>query len=85
MQVKEAIEYLTKLDPEEHIVIAWWEKDYFFHWLDEDYDLFDPPVTEKEWEDASIEADKIDWSYTHESIYFAMRHWIEEERKEDDE
>lgn len=84
MQVKEAIKYLSELDPEEHIVIAWWTKGCFFHWSDPAYDLVDPPVSDKEWEYATEEGDEIDWSYTHESIYFAMRHWIEEERKEDE-
>ena len=79
MQVKEAVKYLSKMDQEAHIVIAWWEMDGFF---DDDYDWFEPRVSKEEWENVAEIGDDIDWSGTHETIRFAIEEAIRDDRKE---
>ena len=79
MQVKEAVKYLSKMDQEEHIVIAWWEMDGFF---DDDYDWCEPRVSKEEWENVAEIGDDIDWSGTHETIRSAIEEAIRDDRKE---
>lgn len=80
MKVQHAIKYLSQRDPEEHIVIAWWDMDDFF---DDDYDWFEPRVSKKEWNGVTEVGDDIDWSDTHDTIRFFMEEAIRDDRKED--
>ena len=47
MMVKDAIEYLSRLDAESDIIIAWWEKNMFS----------DIPMTDNEWQECSEHAE----------------------------
>ncbi len=80
MKVKDAIKYLSHRDPEEHIVIAWWDEDDFFG---DDNDWFEPRVSKAEWEDVVHIGDDMDWSMTHESLLSVMEMEIRANRKED--
>jgi len=69
---KEAIKYLSDLDPEESIVIAWWQKDMFAR----------EEMTDEEWEWAARQVnDKMDWSYTHEFISEGLDVYVDEFRE----
>tara|TARA_Y100000401_G_scaffold91961_1_gene77787 strand:+ start:13857 stop:14126 length:270 start_codon:yes stop_codon:yes gene_type:complete len=80
MRVKDAINYLNQLPPEDQIVIAWWEMDMFYD-PDPEQTRFDPPVTKTEWEDVVHIGDDMDWSMTHESLLSVMDMEIEDNRK----
>jgi hypothetical protein len=43
MKVSKAIEYLSKLDPNEDIIIDWWDKSFTMIW-DEDNNELDVPL-----------------------------------------
>ena len=43
MKVSQAIEYLSKLDPNEEIIIDWWDRSFTMIW-DEDDNELDVPV-----------------------------------------
>ena len=59
MKVQEAIEYLSKKNPDEQIIIAWWDSEAFAP-------LY---LTRVEWEDYSESAeDWMDWSRAHEAL-----------------
>ena len=59
MKVKQAIKLLSELDPEESIVIAFWEKGAFEGILQDDTD----------WETiADNVTNEADWSRAHEDI-----------------
>jgi len=81
MKVKDAIKYLNQLDPEDHIVIAWWDMGMFYD-PDPEQTRFDPPVTKTEWEDVVHIGDDMDWSMTHESLSSVMDMEIENNRKQ---
>jgi hypothetical protein len=49
MMVKDAIEYLSKLDAESDIIIAWWEQSSFA----------DIPMTDDEWQQCSEHAEDV--------------------------
>tara|TARA_R110002020_G_scaffold269023_2_gene484340 strand:- start:7301 stop:7684 length:384 start_codon:yes stop_codon:yes gene_type:complete len=54
MKVDEAIQYLQKLNEDDHILIAWWENDQF------------PEYSKDDWNGAVETLDAtIDWSDTH--------------------
>ena len=57
MKIKDAIELLKNENPQEEIVIAWWDREAF-------------PATNKElWNAAVDHCDRrMDWSYNHEVI-----------------
>lgn len=80
MKVKDAIKYLSYRDPEEHIIIAWWDMDDFF---DDDYDWFEPRVSKKEWESVIHIGDDMDWSMTHENLQEVMEMEIKANRKKE--
>ena len=82
MRVKDAIEYLSRLPSDDHIVIAWWEMEMFFPI---DYDHFAPQVSKEEWESVAEVGDDIDWSETHGDIRFAIEEAILEDRKAENE
>ena len=57
MKIKEAIEQLSKKNPEDEIILAYWEQDRF------------PEVSDEDWPYAcDIGNNKMDWSRTHEDI-----------------
>ena len=61
MKVREAIKNLGYLNPEDDIVMAWWERDGFV-------DTF-PNMDDSGWSHAVEMCDsKMDWSYAHEDI-----------------
>ena len=69
MKVKEAIKYLGHLDPEDSIVISWWEKDMFSQsekWTDEQWAFLAERVSSK-----------MDWSNAHEEISYCLELWEE--------
>jgi hypothetical protein len=62
MQIKEAIRLLRKYDEEEEIIVAWWDRSAF------------DAMTDTEWEEATISADNMDWSSTHEDLMTVITH-----------
>ena len=75
MQVKDAIKYLNELNPEDEIVIAWWEMEGMFS---------DPEqITRDEWNAVVHIGDDMDWSMTHESLQEVMEMEIERLRKKE--
>ena len=61
MKVKDAIKALKKLNQNEEIIIAWWEKDGF-------------NVSQKDWDEIIPNADSdLEWSETYEDL----THYIE--------
>ena len=58
MKVKDILAALEGNDPEEELIIAWWERTGF----DED-------LSEDEWNNFVYKVDqKMDWSYTHDTL-----------------
>ena len=58
MQVRRAIELLQNLDPDSHVIMAWWEHDMFSE------------VPKERWaEFADSVEDRMDWSVTHDALY----------------
>ena len=80
MKVKDAIKYLSELNPEEQIVIAWWDM-FMFYDPDPEQTRFEPHVTRDEWNDVVHIGDDMDWSLTHESLLSVMDMEIEDNRK----
>jgi len=61
MKVSEAIRILQTLPAEEHIILAFWERDFF------------PDVPAEEWPDVADMAEcETDWSRAYEDIEFAI-------------
>ena len=61
MKVKDAIKALKKLNQNEEIIIAWWEKDGF-------------NASQKDWDEIIPNADSdLEWSETYEDL----THYIE--------
>jgi hypothetical protein len=81
MKAKDAIKYLSDLDPEESVVIAWWTKDMFA--LGEtDEETSKSEWTDEEWEWAARRLnDKMDWSYVHEFCSAGLDVYIDEFRE----
>ena len=74
MKAKDAIKYLSDLDPEESIVITWYTKDMFA--------LGESQWTDEEWEWAARRLnDKMDWSYVHEFCSEGLDVYIDEFRE----
>ena len=69
MKVKTAIKLLSQLDPEECVVMAWWEKE-----------MFCDDITNEEWEDCHDAGEDICWSSTHDTITWAIDEAIKEMR-----
>lgn len=81
MKAKEAIKYLSDLDPEESVVIAWWTKD-MFGYGQPDEDTSKSEWTDEEWEWAARRVnDKMDWSYAHEFISEGLDVYVDEFRE----
>ena len=77
MKVKDAIEALKHINPEDEIVIAWWAKEDFFArpaWHAHKYDMPTGMMeaTKKEWEDVVHVGDDMDWSMTQEILKEVM-------------
>ena len=61
MRIREAIEQLKKANPEDDIILVYWERDAF------------PDVTSEEWPYAcDVAESKMDWSRTHEDIQLTL-------------
>lgn len=56
-QVKEVIEHLGKLDPEEPIIAIWWTRD-----------SFPQTLNDEEWKDTCELQWKIDWSGANDDL-----------------
>ena len=71
MKVSEAIQHLQELNQDEHILIAWWEKDYF------------PDCATDFWNNAIDDVDsQMDWSETVKSLDQHLEYLQEEWNKE---
>ena len=86
MKAREAIKYLSDLDPEESVVIAWWTKDMFAGGQSQeeivDTHLEGGEWTDEEWEWAARRInDKMDWSYVHEFCSEGLDVYIDEFRE----
>tara|TARA_R100000458_G_scaffold10734_1_gene8486 strand:- start:72 stop:332 length:261 start_codon:yes stop_codon:yes gene_type:complete len=81
MQVKDAIKYLQRINPEDEIVIAWWVMEDFFDKQGFDTGWCKMDVTKEEWESVVHIGDNMDWSMTHESLQEVMEMEIESNRK----
>lgn len=59
MRVREVMEHLKELNPDQEIIIAWWEEDSFL----------DCCASREQWnrEVAQIDND-FDWSFAHEDL-----------------
>ncbi len=76
MEVKTAIEYLQRMNPEDEIIIAWWVKEDFF-----DHEpTLRMEISKKEWEDIVHIGDDMDWSLTHESLKEVLEMEVEANR-----
>jgi len=70
MKVKDAIEYLSKKNPDEQIIIAWWDSEAFANLS----------LTPEEWDDLIYFVESwMDWSRTHEALALHLRTAKEEE------
>ena len=76
MQVKTAIEYLQRRNPEDEIIIAWGVKEDFFD-LEPTLRM---EISKKEWEDIVHIGDDMDWSLTHESLKEVLEMEVEANR-----
>ena len=68
MKVREIIETLQAMyDPDDAVVIAWWDRDSFrdAHDMDED-----------EWAKATVYMDEMDWSYTHDALEYTLNEYL---------
>lgn len=68
MKVKDAIQALQELDPEEEIVHAFWEKDVF-------------NVDHKKWNKIVEDIDEeFDWSVSHDNLQEFISIWLFQEK-----
>lgn len=67
MKVSDAIKYLETLDPDSHLIVAWWE-----------ITAFNGDISQDDWEEFSkyVESKK-DWSADHEDITDMYKDWVE--------
>ena len=72
MKVREAIEYLSKKNPDEQIIIAWWDSEAFANLN----------LSHKEWNDIIYTVESwMDWSRAHEALALHLRIAKEEEEE----
>jgi hypothetical protein len=63
MKVQEVIKELQKLNPEDNIIIAWWEKSLVEEWFNHDAESQEKEtIPEKIWEEVVEEVNSTDWS-----------------------
>ena len=75
MKIKEIIKHLEKCDPNDSLVIAWWDKDFF------DLDLMNDPSLN--WAEAcNFIMDEVDWSDITNDIEYALQTFLKEEDAE---
>jgi len=75
MKVSEIIELLSKMyDPNDSVVIAWWDQDSFSEASDMDED---------EWTKATEYMDEMDWSRTKDGLTDVLRYFVSDYVKED--
>jgi len=71
MKIKDIIKYLEKYDPNDSLVIAWWDKDF--------YDL----DSSLNWAEAcNFIMDDLDWSNITNDIEYALQTFLKEEDAE---
>ena len=68
MKVSEAIKYLQRYDDDEELIIAWWDKAYFEHLSDEQWDEYCDDVEQK-----------MDWSMAYDTMDFMFESMIKED------
>lgn len=49
MRVSQAIDWLSELDPEDDIIIQWWDKD----WIDNSHISEEGKLTDEQWEEVT--------------------------------
>ena len=75
MKVREIIELMSSMyDPDDSVVIAWWDQDSFSEASDMDKD---------EWAKATEFMDEMDWSRTHDGLTDVLRYFVSDYVKED--
>jgi hypothetical protein len=63
MKVQKVIEELKKLNPEDKIIIAWWEKSLVEEWFNNDANKLEKEIIPEEiWEEVVEEVNSTDWS-----------------------
>jgi hypothetical protein len=63
MKVQEVIKELQKLNPEDNIIIAWWEKSLVEEWFNDDAESQEKEtIPEEIWEEVVEEVNSTDWS-----------------------
>jgi hypothetical protein len=63
MKVQEVIKELQKLNPEDNIIIAWWEKSLVEEWFNDDAESREKEsIPEEIWEEVVEEVNSTDWS-----------------------
>jgi hypothetical protein len=63
MKVQEVIKELQKLNPEDNIIIAWWEKSLVEEWFNDDAESQEKEtIPEEIWEEVVGEVNSTDWS-----------------------
>ena len=72
MKVADIIRHLEKYDPNDSVVIAWWDRE-----------AFDPDLVSElsldEWGSICESLDDIDWSRTHDQLDADLRTFLREE------
>ena len=77
MEVKTAIEYLQRMNPEDEIIIAWWVKEDFF-----DHEpTYRMEISKKEREDIVHIGDDMDWSPEVQILQEELEEALEDLRK----
>lgn len=64
MKAKDIIEHLSKLNPEEKVMIVYWTKDCVQDWFDEE----DQIITDEIWNEAIEEFDGYEFQETNDMI-----------------
>jgi len=74
MKIRDLIKFLQSIyDPNDSIIVAWWDQDSFSEASDMDKD---------EWAKAAeYITDGKDWSGTHDDLAEVVRYYIEQKRK----
>jgi len=69
MKIQELIDTLQRnYDPDDAVVIAWWDQDSFNEAGDMD---------EGEWAKATEYMDEMDWSRTHDALTDVLRYYLD--------
>ena len=69
MKVRELMNELKEYDPDDALVVAWWERDLF--------DTAD--MTPEQWVDAAEHLENTDWSSTYDRLLYALNDYMEQQ------